>query len=131
MSAELRLSLCAGNNLHTYVRTHMASASSSSSSSASSPASEEELTVSVKWVGKDYTVRLCAEDTVGELKRRICEVTNVLPKRQKLLNLKLGSRPAEDSVILSQIPLKPNVKIMMLGYVSCHLLVSLHFCLHT
>lgn len=86
------------------------------SDSTSDAASLEELTLAVKWSGKEYTVRACAEDTVGELKRRICEVTNVLPKRQKLLNVKAGSKPADDSMLLSQLVLKPSIKIMMMGY---------------
>jgi hypothetical protein len=79
--------------------------------------SVEEVTMAVKWAGKEYTVRVCADDTVGELKRRICEVTNVLPKRQKLLNVKAGVKPAEDSMLLSQLSLKPTIKIMMMGCV--------------
>lgn len=82
------------------------------------------MTLSVKWVGKEYVVRVCADDTVGELKRRICELTNVLPKRQKLLNVKLGSKPADDSTLLSHLSLKPNVKIMMLGTVEDEILVE-------
>jgi len=39
----------------------------------------EELTLTVKWSGRELTVRVCGEDTVGELKRRICEETGVLP----------------------------------------------------
>lgn len=80
--------------------------------------SEEEMTLSVKWAGKDFTVRVCADDTVGELKRRICEVTNVLPKRQKLLNVKAGTKPATDASFLSQLNLKPGIKIMMMGYIA-------------
>ncbi|KAJ7561462.1 hypothetical protein O6H91_03G029400 [Diphasiastrum complanatum] len=104
----------------------MASSSSSSMSMevAMAASSEEELTLAVKWVGKDYTVRVCADDTVGELKRRICEATNVLPKRQKLLNVKVGSRPADDSVLLSQLALKPNVKISMIGTVEDEIFVD-------
>ncbi|KAH6559556.1 hypothetical protein KP509_1Z004600, partial [Ceratopteris richardii] len=86
--------------------------------------SQEELTLCVKWVGKEYTVRVCADDSVGELKRRICELTNVLPKRQKLLNLKIGSKPAEDSVLLSQLSIKPSLKIMMLGTVEEEIFVE-------
>jgi ubiquitin-like domain-containing CTD phosphatase 1 len=78
-------------------------------------------------VGKEYTVRVCSDDSVGELKRRICEVTNVLPKRQKLLNVKAGAKPADDTMLLSQLGLKPSIKIMMMGYVS--LSVSLSVCL--
>lgn len=87
------------------------------SASTTSSVSEEELTLIVKWSGKEYTVRVCADDSVGELKRRICEVTTVLPKRQKLLYPKvLGSKLAEDSVLLSQLPLKASLKMTMIGY---------------
>lgn len=90
--------------------------SSSSAALAVSPLTEEELTLTVKWSGKEYTVRVCGDDTVGELKRRICEATNVLPKRQKLLYPKVGSKLADDSTLLSQIPLKASLKMTMIGY---------------
>lgn len=80
-----------------------------------SPVTAEELTLTVKWSGKEHTVRVCCDDTVGELKRRICEVTNVLPKRQKLLYPKVGSKLADDSLLLSQIPLKASLKMTMIG----------------
>ncbi|KAL7157333.1 hypothetical protein ABFS83_02G070900 [Erythranthe nasuta] len=99
----------------------MADESSSSSASAAvlavSPLTEEELTLTVKWSGKEYTVRVCGDDTVGELKRRICEATNVLPKRQKLLYPKVGSKLADESLLLSQIPLKSSLKLTMIGTV--------------
>ncbi|KAF3628791.1 Ubiquitin-like domain-containing CTD phosphatase [Capsicum annuum] len=88
---------------------------SSSAVSAVSPVTAEELTLTVKWSGKEHTVRVCCDDTVGELKRRICEVTNVLPKRQKLLYPKVGSKLADDSLLLSQIPLKASLKMTMIG----------------
>lgn len=87
----------------------------SESSSAVSPMTAEELTLTVKWSGKEHTVRVCGDDTVGELKRRICEVTNVLPKRQKLLYPKVGAKLADDSILLSQIPLKSSFKMTMIG----------------
>ena len=93
-----------------------ASASASASTATSSSVSEEELTLTVKWSGKEYTVRVCADDSVGELKRRICELTTVLPKRQKLLYPKLiATRLADDSVLLSQLPLKSSLKMTMIG----------------
>ena len=93
-----------------------ASASASASTATSSSVSEEELTLTVKWSGKEYTVRVCVDDSVGELKRRICELTTVLPKRQKLLYPKLiASRLADDSVLLSQLPLKSSLKMTMIG----------------
>ncbi|XP_065633009.1 ubiquitin-like domain-containing CTD phosphatase [Quercus suber] len=102
-----------------------ASASASASTATSSSVSEEELTLTVKWSGKEYTVRVCVDDSVGELKRRICELTTVLPKRQKLLYPKLiASRLADDSVLLSQLPLKSSLKMTMIGTIEDDLLVE-------
>ncbi|CAM6103040.1 unnamed protein product [Calypogeia fissa] len=92
--------------------------------SSSDAASSEEMTLGLKWAGKDFTVRVCADDTVGELKRRICELTNVLPKRQKLLNVKVGAKPAQDSSLLSAVSVKPGVKISMMGTVEDEILVD-------
>ncbi|KAJ7946593.1 Ubiquitin-like domain-containing CTD phosphatase [Quillaja saponaria] len=85
------------------------------STASTSSLSEEELMLIVKWSGKEYTVRVCGDDTVGELKRRICELTNVLPIRQKLLYPKVGSKLADDSNFLSQLPLKSSLKMTMIG----------------
>ncbi|KAJ4799498.1 Ubiquitin-like domain-containing CTD phosphatase [Rhynchospora pubera] len=84
----------------------------------------EELTLTVKWSGKEYTVRLCADDSVAELKRRICEVTSVLPKRQKLLYPKLASKLNDDSILISQLGLKPSVKMTMIGTVEDEIIVD-------
>ncbi|KAF4359504.1 hypothetical protein G4B88_020302 [Cannabis sativa] len=86
---------------------------------------EEEITLTVKWSGKEYTVRLCADDSVSELKRRISQLTNVLPKRQKLLYPKLlASKLADDSVLLSQLPLKSSLKMTMIGTVEDEIIVD-------
>lgn len=84
----------------------------------------EELTLTVKWSGEDYTVRVCGDDSVAELKRRICEVTNVLPKRQKLLYPKLANRLSDDSLLLSQFNFKPSVKMIMIGTVEDDIIVD-------
>ncbi|XP_044489355.1 ubiquitin-like domain-containing CTD phosphatase [Mangifera indica] len=99
-------------------------ASASSTSASPSDLSEEELTLTVKWSGKEYTVRVCGDDSVAELKRRICELTNVLPKRQKLLYPKVGNKLADDSVLLSQLPLKASLKMTMIGTVEDEILVD-------
>ncbi|XP_051136993.1 ubiquitin-like domain-containing CTD phosphatase [Andrographis paniculata] len=91
---------------------------------AASPLTEEELTLTVKWSGKEYIVRVCGDDSVGELKRRICEATKVLPKRQKLLYPKVGSRLSDDSLLLSQIPLKSSLKMTMIGTVEDDIIVD-------
>ncbi|KAK7399689.1 hypothetical protein VNO78_10878 [Psophocarpus tetragonolobus] len=84
----------------------------------------EEVTVKVKWSGKEYRVGVCGEETVGELKRRICEVTNVLPVRQKLLCPKLASKLNDDSLFLSQLPLSSSLKFTMIGTTEEDLLVD-------
>ncbi|GMY05116.1 ubiquitin-like domain-containing CTD phosphatase [Fagus crenata] len=100
-------------------------AASASGSIASSSVTEEELTLIVKWSGKEYTVRVCGDDSVGELKRRICEFTTVLPKRQKLLYPKvISSKLADDSVLISQLPLKSSLKMTMIGTVEDDLIME-------
>jgi ubiquitin-like domain-containing CTD phosphatase 1 len=75
----------------------------------------EEMTLVVKWRGQEQSVRMVGDDTLGELKLRICEVTGVLPKRQKLLYPKVIFNNLPDSTLLSAIPFKPNGKITMIG----------------
>jgi ubiquitin-like domain-containing CTD phosphatase 1 len=105
----------------------MASSSSSptpSAAAAVSPLTEEELTLTVKWNGKEYTVRICADDSVAELKRRICLLTTVLPKRQKLLYPKIGNKLSDDSLLLSSISFKPSLKMTMIGTVEDDIIVD-------
>ncbi|KAJ3678002.1 hypothetical protein LUZ60_001805 [Juncus effusus] len=84
----------------------------------------EELTLAVKWSGNEYVVRVCADDSVAELKRRICEATSVLPKRQKLLYPKLASKLNDDSILISQLGLKSSVKMTMIGTVEDEIIVD-------
>ena len=74
--------------------------------------------VTIKWQGKEFSIALAQNDTVGELKRKIEEQTEVQPKRQKLLGLKAkagGGLPA-DSVHVHELVLKPGMKVMMMGW---------------
>lgn len=84
----------------------------------------EEIALTVKWSGKEYTVRVCGDDSVAELKRRICEVTTVLPKRQKLLYPKLAAKLGDDSLLISQLNLKPGVKMTMIGTIEDEIIVD-------
>jgi ubiquitin-like domain-containing CTD phosphatase 1 len=95
----------------------MADAASFSSAPvpAEGAAALEEMTLVVKWRGQELSVRMVGDDTLGELKLRICEVTGVLPKRQTLLYPKVMFKDLADSMLLSAIPFKPNGKITMVG----------------
>ncbi|ONK73120.1 uncharacterized protein A4U43_C04F27460 [Asparagus officinalis] len=97
---------------------------SSSSSVVEPEQGVEEMTLTVKWSGKEFTVRVCGDDNVAELKRRICEATTVLPKRQKLLYPKMASKLGDDSVLLSQLNLKPSVKMTMIGTIEDDIIVD-------
>ncbi|KAL6614087.1 hypothetical protein ACP70R_036357 [Stipagrostis hirtigluma subsp. patula] len=109
----------------------MAEASSSSEAppaaalgAVAEAAPAEEITLMVKWRGKEQAVRMVGDDTLGELKLRICEVTGVLPKRQTLLYPKLMLKDVEDSTLLSSIPFKPNGKLTMVGTVEEEIFVG-------
>ncbi|KAL9669718.1 hypothetical protein QQ045_007266 [Rhodiola kirilowii] len=91
---------------------------------SSTPVTEEEITLIVKWSGKEYAIRVCGDDSISELKRRICEVTSVLPKRQKLLYPKMGNKLADDSLLLSQIPIKSSLKMTMIGTVEDEIIMD-------
>ena len=88
---------------------------------ASSSVTEEEMTLTVKWSCKEYTVRVCGDDSVAELKRRICQLTNVLPERQKLFYPKIDNKLSDDSLLLSQLPPKSSFKMTMIGQSSLSL----------
>ncbi len=77
----------------------------------------EAIEVRFKWASKSFSVSVYPDDTVGELKRRISEVTHVLPKRQKLVGLKAqpGGKQTDDHVLVRQLNIKPSSKLMMVG----------------
>jgi ubiquitin-like domain-containing CTD phosphatase 1 len=51
--------------------------------------SAEQITLVVKWAGKEYPIEdFPLTSTVSDLKKIIGQKTNVLPERQKLLNLR-------------------------------------------
>jgi ubiquitin-like domain-containing CTD phosphatase 1 len=72
----------------------------------------KDVTVAVKWQGKQFAVTLPSDADVGSLKRLIEAETNVLPARQKLLNVKVGPKMADDAALLSTVKL-PKVVMMM------------------
>lgn len=73
------------------------------------------MEICVKWSGKEYTVEVPADAKVSDLKHRLAEETHVQPKRQKLLNLKFGGKPADDDVLLADLNLKIGFKVMLMG----------------
>lgn len=48
----------------------------------------KDLSIILKWCGKEYSLELTNQDTVAILKHEIYKQTSVRPERQKLINLK-------------------------------------------
>jgi len=67
-----------------------------------------------KWNGKEHHLDLPEDTTVGEVRRRLQEMTNVQPKRQKLIGL--GKKPnPDDEITLDSLKLKQPHSFMMVG----------------
>lgn len=77
---------------------------------------EQDIVLRVKWRSSTYIVELSQQETLLDLKHRLFEFTEVLPKRQKVLGLPTSSgRPPQDSLLMSSLTLKPDHKIIMVG----------------
>lgn len=82
---------------------------------------ENSIKIIVKWSGKEYEIELPENNTVSDLKNAIHKQTEVRPDRQKLLNLKLKGKTPDDECRLSQLKLKENFKLMMMGSLEEHI----------
>ncbi|KAF9923965.1 hypothetical protein FBU30_005985 [Linnemannia zychae] len=63
--------------------------------------------------GKKLPFEVDLDYTIGELKNKLMELTNVEPKRQKLMLVR-GKLP-DDNVVLSSLSLKNNQTFLMMG----------------
>jgi len=78
----------------------------------------DQVSLVVKWAGKEYAIEnLPLTSTVQQLKSAIQAKTNVLPTRQKLLNLRFKGKAPSDDQCLNNLSLKNGTKIMMMGSV--------------
>ena len=78
----------------------------------------DTINLVIKWAGKEYPLDdLPLSSTVQDLKNVIQTKTNVLPVRQKLLNLRYKGKAPSDDQHLSSLSLKNGTKIMMMGSV--------------
>jgi len=100
-----------------------------------------EVYIQIKWNNQIIPIEISCSQTVGDLKVALCERTDVLPHRQKLIGLKVkkgqelktpnhangqGTPSAsgaaspftgsvDDSILIDQLQLKAEQKIMMVG----------------
>jgi ubiquitin-like domain-containing CTD phosphatase 1 len=80
------------------------------------PSPSDTFTFNIKWNGKDLEAAVEPTETVAGLKRVLELETNVLPKKQKLLGLKtIAGKPATDDTPITELSIKPNQKIMLMG----------------
>lgn len=92
------------------------SSTSSESSSGHDYPQEGEISLLVKWSGSTYPVELSLDSTIANLKTRLFELTEVLPKRQKVLGLPYSqARIPPDDLALKTLNLKQEQRIMLIG----------------
>ncbi|KAM1066157.1 hypothetical protein PS2_021289 [Malus domestica] len=92
----------------------MAGVAGAGAASTSTPLSpKEEITLTVKWSRKEHTVKVYGDDTVGELKRRICQLTTVTRDDNEEVHQRLvdrspiyGANSSSSSYIQKQIERK-------------------------
>ncbi|KAA8492820.1 Ubiquitin-like domain-containing CTD phosphatase 1 [Porphyridium purpureum] len=70
------------------------------------------MEIQVKWQGRTLVVEVADDATVGGLKHALFKQTCVDVKRQKLLNLKEGGKPARDDRKLSELALPKQIMLM-------------------
>ncbi|KAG0256790.1 hypothetical protein DFQ27_005495 [Actinomortierella ambigua] len=71
------------------------------------------LCMKVSRGGKKFPFEVDLDYTIGDLKNKLMELTNVQPKRQKLMLVK-GKLP-DDNVVLAALSLKDNQTFLMMG----------------
>lgn len=97
------------------------SASASLSDDASSSGAccnnePSEIALLVKWSGSAYPVELPLDSKIMDLKSRLFELTDVLPKRQKILGLpSTHGRIPPDDLMLSALNLEADRPVMLIG----------------
>lgn len=76
----------------------------------------EELALRIKWGTSTYPVELTPESTVADLKTLLFQLTEVLPKRQKVLGLpRVSGRAPDDDQPLSSLSLRPEQQLLLIG----------------
>eukprot|EP01116_Phalansterium_solitarium_P013966 TRINITY_DN31440_c0_g1_i1.p1 TRINITY_DN31440_c0_g1~~TRINITY_DN31440_c0_g1_i1.p1 ORF type:complete len:325 (-),score=69.97 TRINITY_DN31440_c0_g1_i1:8-982(-) len=75
----------------------------------------EPLSIEIKWKSMSFMVVCDLCMSLLDLKNKIFQVTNVLPEKQKLIGLKYKGGNPGDTVLVSELGLKPAQKVMMMG----------------
>jgi ubiquitin-like domain-containing CTD phosphatase 1 len=78
---------------------------------------EDEVALRVSWCGSAYAVELSRTSTVADLKSALFSLTEVLPKRQKVLGIPRTTEglPVTDETAIAEIPFKQEHKLMLVG----------------
>jgi hypothetical protein len=72
-----------------------------------------------KLQGKEHVIKCLTTETVGDLKARIYDITNVMPQRQKLFGLKAPGKQIVDEMLISSFSSSPSAadifRFMLMG----------------
>lgn len=71
--------------------------------SPADPPSPPGPELNASWNQKKYNIRTSASWSIGDLKRKLFELTDVEPKRQKFIGLVKGPKAPEDDVLLKSL----------------------------
>lgn len=76
----------------------------------------DELALRIKWGPSTYPIELTPDSTIADLKQLLFELTEVLPKRQKVLGLpRVPGGPPSDDLPLSSLSLRQEQKLLLIG----------------
>eukprot|EP00164_Ancoracysta_twista_P003979 GFYU01005341.1.p1 GENE.GFYU01005341.1~~GFYU01005341.1.p1 ORF type:complete len:349 (-),score=95.13 GFYU01005341.1:254-1261(-) len=101
------------------------STSSPADAAAAGAADTAPLTIVAKWGGKQFEVTTYPHETVGIVKQRLQELTEVPSKRQKLIGFCKGKLPSDETT-LAELKIKDNMKFMMMGTVDKGIIAEAH-----
>uniref|UniRef100_A0A6U2C421 protein-serine/threonine phosphatase n=1 Tax=Hemiselmis andersenii TaxID=464988 RepID=A0A6U2C421_HEMAN len=82
---------------------------------------DSQVKLKVKWNGKAIELDVSRETTVGEVRERLQELTEVQVKRQKLIGLGKKANPPDDAT-LDSLQLKSSHAFMMVGSAESNIL---------
>lgn len=79
------------------------------------PEEEKGIELLIKWNSNTFEIPVALRDTLAALKQMIFELTNVLPKRQKIIGFTPPKNRSDDQITIGELSLKDKQKLMMVG----------------
>lgn|SRR5690606_8133778 len=75
---------------------------------------DKKYNLIAKYKGKQIPIELSSKSTILDLKRKIAEICNILPKRQKIMGL-TKTKITSDSTTLEELKVAHNATFLLVG----------------